>query len=98
MTEEPRARARARALAPAHVMNAAIVAAKIDHPYRPQYAESKWAQWCDMPPVVVSAVRGPTDPEYAPNDVWVIDVQYSTRGGRALYGIDANNVPTLYAD
>lgn len=82
---------------PETAVNAAIVAAMLDHPHRSWYDNSKWAQWCDMTPVVHRVTEGP-EPGYCGPDMWLIEVQYSTRGGRAVYGVNRNNVPTLYAD
>jgi hypothetical protein len=85
--------------APQTAINAAIVAAMLEHAHDPYWAERLRAyQWCDMTPVVRAVHQGPTDPEYCPDDVWVIEVQYSSKGGRALYGVNRNNVPHCYAD
>jgi hypothetical protein len=51
-----------------------------------------------MMPVVTEWHVGPTDPEYCPDDVWWVEVQYSSKGARAAYGVDRNHVPTCYAD
>lgn len=83
---------------PQTAINAVIVAAMLDHAFDPRYADSAWFQWCDMTPTVHRVYQGPTDPQYCPDDVWVIDVQYSTRGGRALYGVNRDNVPNCYQD
>jgi hypothetical protein len=83
---------------PQGVINAVIVAAMLGHPYRPEYAERKWFAWCDMTPIVTEWFAGPTDPEYYPDHVWWIEVQYSSKGARAAYGVDRNHVPVCYAD
>jgi hypothetical protein len=83
---------------PQAVLNAVIVAAMTDHPHRPEYADRRWFAWCDMMPVVTEWHVGPTDPEYCPDDVWWVEVQYSSKGARAAYGVDRNHVPTCYAD
>lgn len=82
--------------APQTAVNAAIVAAMLDHPYMERYADRKWAQWCDMTPVVIETAPG-SDP-LCPEDVWWVLVQYSSKGGCAAYGVDRNNVPQCYAD
>lgn len=84
-------------IVPQTAINAALVRAMLDHPRNPWHDESKWAQWCDMTPVVTSA-RVTDEPGYTGPDVWTVEVQYSSKGGRALYGVRADNVPTLYAD
>lgn len=83
---------------PDSAVNAVIVAAMLGHQFSPRYADSKWVQWCDMTPVVTAWSPGPTDPEYGPEHVWWVEVQYSSRGGRASYGVNRNNVPQCYAD
>jgi hypothetical protein len=82
---------------PETAVNAVIVAAMREHTYRDWYADSKWAQWCDMTPVVTRWYAG-GDSELCPNDVWTIEVQYSSRGGRAVYGVTRDNVPQCYMD
>lgn len=86
-----------RPFPPESAVNAAIVAAMLAHPHDPRYENSEWAQWCDMTPVVTSWHPWGY-PRHCPDDVWVIEVQYSSRGGRAVYGVDRNNVPQCYAD
>ncbi len=90
---------------PQAVINAVIVQATLDETYDENSAQ-RWAaygdrhpyQYCDMTPVVVAAVHGPTDPEYCPGDLWYVEVQYSTRGGRAGYGVNRNHVPHCYVN
>lgn len=82
---------------PATAVNAVIVAAMREHEYDPRYADSEWFQWCDMTPVVCRA-EPTTGSRLCPDHVWVIEVQYSTRGGRAIYGVSRDNVPQCYAD
>lgn len=87
---------------PQGAINAAIVAAMRDERYDPRVAviladDPDGHVYCDMTPVVRTAVRI-DEPGYTGPDVWQIGVQYSMRGFRALYGVTANHVPTLYAD
>jgi hypothetical protein len=86
------------AFPPESAVNAVIVAAMLEHRYDPRYDDLKCAQWCDMTPVVKRWHVGPTDSGLCPDHVWVIEVQYSSKGGRAVYGIDRNNVPQCYMD
>jgi hypothetical protein len=89
---------------PQAVLNAAIVRAMLDEQYRAEFSvdwngepDSDY-QYCDMTPVVRVAVLGPTDPQYCPDDLWYVEVQYSTRGGRAGYGVNRNHVPRCYVN
>jgi hypothetical protein len=93
---------------PQAVINAAIVAAMRDEAY-----DARWAKisaedaelfgyaddyvYCDMTPVVREA-RRIDEPGYTGPDRWTVAVQYSRKGCWALYGVNANHVPTLYQD
>lgn len=83
--------------APQTAINAVIVAAMLEHVYDHRYADSDWYQWCDMTPVV-HRIERPMVGTLCPDDVWVIEVQYSSRGGRAVYGVNRHNVPNCYVD
>lgn len=82
---------------PEPVINAAIVAAMREHEHDPYYAERlKCYQYCDMRPVVHRAER--IDPVNQWGDSWVVEVQYSSKGGRAIYGVNRDHVPSCYMD
>lgn len=86
---------------PQPVINAVIVQAMLDEAYSAHWASVFGPDdypYCDMTPVVVVAVHGPTDPEYCPNDLWYVEVQYSTEGARAGYGVNRNHVPNCYVN
>jgi hypothetical protein len=88
---------------PQTVLNAVIVAVMLDETYSKQEAQTFASSWfgyeyCDMTPVVKVAIPGPTDPEYCPDDLWYVEVQYSTKGARAGYGVNANHVPRCYVN
>lgn len=82
---------------PRTTVNAVIVAAMREHAYSAEWAQRlDGYQWCDMAPVVTY-----TETLAEPNrwgDSWVVEVQYSTRGGRAVYGVSRDNVPQCYMD
>lgn len=78
---------------PETAVNAVIVAALLEHPEHPG---RDWP-WADMTPRVVRWERR-GDSVYCPRDVWVVEVQYSSQGYRAVYGVTADNIPQCYAD
>ena len=91
---------------PQSVINAVIVSAMADEAYS-QRAADMFAefqdrhpyQYCDMTPVVqVAEVLTPDRDTLCPRDVWYVEVQYSTRGGRAGYGVSRDHVPTCYCN
>lgn len=79
---------------PQAVLNAAIIAAQREHPQ--QTGDRADWPWADMLPVVTASET------YAePNrwgDSWWVEVQYSTRGYKATYGVNRNHVTQCYAD
>ena len=84
---------------PRAVLNAVILQAMADEAYDEESAQRLRAyQYCDMTPVVVTAVPGPIDPDLRPGDIWFVEVQYSSKGGRAGYGVDRNHVPHCYVN
>lgn len=83
---------------PSAVINAVVVRAMLDERY-----DEKWAavfgddyQHCDMRPVVFKAF--PIDPAQYRGDMWYVEVQYSSKGGRAGYGVNRDHVPSCYID
>ena len=84
---------------PQAVLNAAVVRALLDPSYsRESLASRSFTDWPyrDMTPVVRRAeAHGETNRW---GDLWYVEVQYSSRGARAGYGINASHVPTLYCD
>lgn len=80
---------------PQAVINAVIVAAMLDEAYSEEGAIKLRAyQYCDMTPVVIRAES--FGEESAWGDLWAVEVQYSSKGGRAVYGVNRNHVPTCY--
>lgn len=79
---------------PQAVINAVIVKAQAEHP-RPVTGRAHWP-WADMLPVVTGCEAYPEPNRWG--DVWWVEVQYSTRGCRASYGVNRNHVPQCYAD
>lgn len=85
---------------PQAVLNAAIVRALTDRVYSAEYlAQFKLGDdwpYRDMAPQVRRAESYGETNRWG--DLWYVEVQYSTRGARAGYGVNANHVPTLYCD
>lgn len=79
----------------AAMVNAVIVKAMLEHPHNPRYPDMPY---CNMTPVVTRVQRIDEPSRLCPNDVWTVEVQYSTHGYRALYGVTADHVPQCYMD
>lgn len=80
---------------PRAVINAVIVAVMRDEAYSEETAINLRAyQYCDMQPVVHRAESFGEENEWG--DLWAVEVQYSSRGGRAVYGVNRNHVPSCY--
>lgn len=91
---------------PQAVINAVIVRAMLDEAYSQRsadlfagFGDRHPYQYCDMTPVVHTAVvLDPSRDTLCPRDRWYVEVQYSTRGGRAGYGVNADHVPNCYVN
>lgn len=93
----------AREAVPQAVINAVIVAVMRDEAFSQrsadmfaQFGDSHPYQYCDMFPVVHHAESFGEENEWG--DLWAVEVQYSSKGGRAVYGVSRNHVPNCYAN
>jgi len=84
--------------APQAVINAVIVKVMLDERYSAHWVEAfgDHYQYCDMAPVVHHAESYGEPNRWG--DLWVVEVQYSRKGGRAVYGVNARHVPSCYAN
>lgn len=90
---------------PQTVLNAVIVAVMRDERHQQRWADAHAEHntlyggsdpyiYCNMFPVVHHAASFPTANQWG--DLWLVEVQYSTHGARAVYGVNRDHVPTCY--
>jgi hypothetical protein len=83
---------------PQVVINSVIAKVMLDEAYSPhwdaEFGDSY--RYCDMTPVV--RVAEVFDSVNKWGDSWYVEVQYSSKGARAGYGVNADHVPTCYVN
>jgi hypothetical protein len=83
---------------PQAVINAVVAKVILDERFKGYWAAEfgDGYRYCDMTPVVhVATVFEPVN-EWG--DSWYVEVQYSSKGARAGYGVNAQHVPTCYVN